>query len=214
MKKQQHLQYLRSFEIDLSVVGSLLAKGKQHLVFAYGKDQVIKVPRSSAYNKLYGLIPARIIKTDLQLLEKYCSDFIPNTQVLVSKKKYIIIQKRVLKPAFVTQFTVEKVKPDLEKLLASGEKLFTEQGLFLDIFGYQGMIQSILALLQMNKTRALMTNVIIDFGHAKPKLYLVDTNLTSLPQQNHPANIFHRVVDLITIMNTRILASWAFGLRI
>lgn len=214
MKKQQHLQYLRSFEIDLSAVGALLAKGKQHFVFAYGKDQVIKVPRSSAYNKLYGLIPARIIKTDLQLLEKYCSDFIPNTQVLVSKKKYIIIQKRVLKPAFVTQFTVEKVRPDLEKLLASGEKLFKEQGLFLDIFGYQGMTQSILALLQMNKTRALMTNVVIDFGQTKPKLYLVDTNLTSLPQQNHPANIFHRVVDLITIMNTRILASWAFGLRI
>lgn len=210
---QKHTKKLSKFQIDPNQVGELLAKGKQHYVYSYQKTQVLKIPRSSYYNKLYGKIDVSVIKSDLDLLNRYCSRFVPKTRVLTQGDDYLLIQDRLAKPAFVSYSNLSKIKAELEILVAAGKKLYQQEKLFLDLFGYQGMTQSLVALLQMNKTRVIMTNVLIDFSTKSPRLYLVDTNLSSLPQKNHPANLFHKVIDLLTIGITHVLTYWAFGIK-
>lgn len=213
--RKKHRQFLEEFPVNQQKLGRMLSKGKQHYVYEYGSSQVVKIPRTSIYNKAYGMIDPSIIKLDLELLQTYCSSFIPKTKIYVQGKKYVIVQDIIAKHSFVTTATIDQVRPQLTELLLQGSVLYRDKGLFLDIFGYQGMSQSLLALLQWNKTRALLTNVIIDFSSpTNPKLYLVDTNLSSIPQKNHPANWFHRSVDIGTIALTKLLSWWAFGLKV
>lgn len=211
--RETHLVYASAFPISTKHIGKMISKGKQHFVYEYGKNQVVKIPRRSVYNRLYGILDVDVIKADLELLFKYCKPFIPNTEIFEKDDAYIIIQDKIAKPSFVTQSRIQNITPELLTLIHSGKNLYKNHGVFLDIFGYQGMTQSLIALLQLNKTRALMTNILIDYSHDKPKLFLVDTNLSSVPQKTHPANFFHKSIDILTISLTKFLTSWAFDIK-
>lgn len=202
--KPAYQQWLRDLSLDLNLVGEFVSKGKQHYVYRYGSDQVIKIPRQSLYMQAYGKISPGLIRQELELLQKYFGDFYLPTTLITNQEKYALIQAyleqgRPVLPQDVVTW------PDQFSKLSQAMQLVRQEGFELDIFGYVGMTKTTRSLLGLDQ--ACLTNILIN----QDKLQIVDTNLSVRWSTSAGFNGFHRWMDWWTAEYGRLLLKLQFG---
>ncbi len=201
--KKYYQKYLEDFEIDSSLVGPLVAKGKQHRVHLYGKDQVIKIPRASIYMRSYGQFTADQVERDIAFIAEHFPDLVLPTLVLRGNKvpeHYLLLQEYLPHAVPVTMYADSVVRGQLRILMQRNMELLRKKHFFLDIFGYKGFTESLRALWPMSSALAQLTNVLVKRTHEEsPRLVLVDTNLSHLNQKGE-FRLTHRAIYLFTIL--------------
>ncbi|MCD8507212.1 hypothetical protein LRY65_00670 [Candidatus Woesebacteria bacterium] len=206
--KKYYRQYLLDFAVDSEKIGPLVAKGKQHRVHLYGTKHVIKIPRASLYMRSYGRFTAQQVQRDIDTIRELFPEISLQTQVLCGRthpERYVLIQEYLPHAEPVNRYTVAAVHAQLHSLMRKNIQILRTQFLFLDIFGYQGFVCSLRALLPFTRSRAQLTNLLIrNFRDGDPQLVLVDTNLSHL---NHAGEfrLTHRFIDFGTILVSLIL---------
>ncbi|MBD3244717.1 MAG: hypothetical protein GF335_01860 [Candidatus Moranbacteria bacterium] len=120
-----------------------LAVSGEHIVYRYGKDQVIKFP----YGPIH-LVDKRDslnkIKSETPLIKKYFSDFIVAYEILFyqknKQKTYCIIQDFVKGRSLKLKDKKNpQIKAQLKKLIKANEKMARQTGYVFEFFGIKNL---------------------------------------------------------------------------
>lgn len=190
------IQDLEQFGINPDLVGECLNRpvmpwlpsSAWHDVFAYGTNQVIKIP-----NHIMGLEPrpATIIRQHQQILqEAFGREKILNAQVRICGDNYIIVQDRyayTARPFNITDLTT--LEGPLDEIIVLNQQIIADTGFSLDFLGLAA-VGNHLAQLAGSKISANLANIIVD----QKQLLLPDLDLLYTPyyqaqQIENPLNI-------------------------
>lgn len=208
--------YLADFDLDLSQVGGFVACGRQHAVYRYKTNQVIKIPQSSLYMRVYGGLTYQHVLKELSLLKTFLPDFIPQTQILSTPKHdgYVVIQEFLPHAPCTRPAHLPHVAHDFERIIKGQQALRQNHGLSLDLLGNKGLQQSIIASLIRQKERALMHNVLLVKRSGCYTVRIVDFNLFHVKADNQDVPLFRRIIDYACFVLSRVLLKDNFGLSL
>lgn len=187
-------------------IGRLVSRGKQHLVYTYQDDWVIKVPRQTWFMQLYGLLTPETLQRDLFLLQQYFEPYLAATQILPHEDTYCILQQRIQgRPIRAKESP--SVREQLRLIWSANAELKREHGLFLDVFGFLGITTSSASLLTGGLISPRMTNMLVD--ESSNRILIVDTNL-STTRQRAGSSLAHTTIDWWNVTWSQYLAEKQF----
>lgn len=189
-------------------IGAFVSSGKQHLVYSYQDNWVIKVPRHTWCMRLYGFMSSSTLQRDLKLLQQYFPEFLAPTQVIPHHNSYFILQKRI-RGRPVTSTESPEVQEQLQLLWEANQRLKQEHRFFLDIFGFLGITFSSLSLVSGSWVQPRMTNILVEEG--TNRIRIVDTNLATLHPEPH-VNWLHASIDWWNVHLSHFFAHTQFAL--
>lgn len=206
---------LTEIGLDPSLVGEQISSGRQHWIYAYGDEEVLKVPRSMTYTGFSGGVPFQNIIHDLEILSRYLKRFIPRTIVYYcSGSRYVIRQQRYTNPEFITHANLAEVRQQLQELLRQNKKIKQKYSLSIDFFGQYGMKETLRGLLAGDEKRACLSNLVIVRGSRGPRVKIIDINLSELvPRPFSGVSLSRWVVDRISYELNKLLLRLAFNIN-
>ncbi len=216
MKRKEVLAYLADFDLEVQRVGDVLLEGKQHAVYHYGDDQIIKVPKRSLYMKLYGAIDYDAVLRDVTLLQTHLSEFVVPTQVLQSRRnpdQYVILQAYLPDAIYITGDRFPAIREDFARIIAVNRHFIEQHRLSIDFFGNIGFRRSILASLLRRREMALLNNLLLVERDGRAHIKITDVNLSELRLWwNADVKLFHWIVDSAVFTITQLLIRDHFGI--
>jgi hypothetical protein len=217
MKRDEVLAYLADFDLAVERLGDVILEGKQHAVYRYGDDQIIKVPKRSLYMKLYGAIDYDAVLRDVTLLQTHLSEFIVPTQVLQSRRspdQYVIVQTYLPDATFITGDRFPAIRDDFARIVAVNRQFIEQYRLSIDFFGNIGFQRSIIASLLRRRDLALLNNLLLVERAGRPYIKITDVNLSELRLWwRADVKLFHWIVDSAVFTITRLLIRDHFGIE-
>lgn len=209
---QNNTNYLSLIEkcgLDPYKAGDVVGYGGQHIVYDYGKDKVLKVPRFTFTHRLFGIHCGMQVFEEGQLLQAFFPNYTLETQVHFSEQPdiYCIVQEKIQGFTFPSPQNIAKVAKELMTMHSINERLFQEHRVSLDWFGKQGFALSALDTVRSSKISLTLCNIVIDsFSHLK----IMDTNLYDLREKHSP--MYQRKWrQLVARPSNRILHTWLAG---
>lgn len=216
MKREDVLAYLADFDLETRYVGEVLLEGKQHAVYRYGDDQIIKVPKRSLYMKLYGAIDYAAVLRDVRLLQTHLSEFVVPTQVLQSRRnadQYLILQTYLPDAVHITGEHIPAIRDDFARIVAVNRSFIEQHRLSIDFFGNIGFRRSIIASLLRRRDLALLNNLLLVERDGRLQIKITDVNLSELRLWwRADVRLFHWLVDWTVFSITRLLIRDHFGI--
>lgn len=155
--------------INPALIGKKVGSGLQHHVFAYGTDQVIKIPRwwmrwSFRYEDKV---------REFELLKTHAEDFIPETHVAPYENSYCYIQKRITEATILSLEHAQVSISTFGELQKRNKQLIRSTKRSMDFIGFQ--TYTTLPRPQAHKRHRHINNVVVhpDAPHG---IYLLDTD--------------------------------------
>jgi hypothetical protein len=178
------LEFVQTFpDIDVGSIKNFVGEGFYHVVFGYGEDYVVKIPKS--YVGIYPFT-ANECQQQLQLLHHYFPDAIVETHIVQSTKHpyYCFVQKKISSYRFANIEDIKK--PEFQKILIANRQAIEKDHATLDFFGYSGFVKCMKSVVDKNETPC-MTNILIEtdkdgkehFRIADTTMYMQDTTYDS-----------------------------------
>lgn len=209
MDRHDAFQYLSNFDLDYGRLGERISAGKQHQIYQYGDDQVVKIPRRSLFMKVYGPFHYETVVRDLNILNDFLGEFVVPTQVLRSKSDdsdYVILQQHLKEAQFLTGINFPDVREDFIRVVQSNAQIILQHRVSLDFFGNIGFQRSLLASSLRRKDRALMNNLLVVRENSRLRIKIADTNLSELRLHfHHEVGLFQWLVDSMVFKITKFL---------
>lgn len=208
--KKYIANYLTHFELNPAQVSDLIGQGKQHIIYRYGDNHILKIPKRSLYMQTYGALEYEILQRDLGILRNCIGDFIPQTEVLASDdgEHYIVIQEWLRGAQFVNHANFPLVREQFLRIVEANCAIIAQHHLSLDYLGYLGFQSSIRASLLRRRSLALMTNLLVIDTETGPALRIVDINLSELGfRREGGITLFHWLMDTFSFR----MADWLIG---
>jgi hypothetical protein len=156
--------FLHDCDLDVDKVKGRVAQGVEHVIFAYGKNQVLKIPLNKFY---FYLTHVHGLHDDLEVMEEYFGKYLLPSKVFPSRKDeriQLIVQKRVEdfshfdKNYMKFPKTREQFEDIYQKLLLLRKK----RGLSLDLVGGDGVYPYYLKrIFKREKTIPFMSNILV-----------------------------------------------------
>jgi hypothetical protein len=199
-------RYVDTFDIDMPAIGRIIAAGRQHFVCAYQSNRVIKVPQNSLYMNIYGPSDYHAIERELDILNTFFAEFMPQTHVLGSSrhKGYVIVQERLNDFEFITQTNFASIQEQFKRMVNINRHIVREHRASLDFFGNLGLQRTLRASLRRKPDGALMNNLVVVRQTGQPSIKIVDTNLSELAL-GKDITPFRWAVDSLVFQTTRFL---------
>lgn len=206
---------MADFDIDVAAIGPLIAQGKQHCIYRYGSDKVIKIPKHTLYMRAYGRFTYEDIRAELAILKTFLNDFIVDTQVLHSDHHdgYVIVQDLLREYAYVTAANFALVEHDFIQVVEANRNIIRTYGLSLDLLGNKGLLHSFAASLVRKKEWALMNNLLVVPVEGRYTVKLVDLNLIH-SGWNTESGLFRCLVDQWCYTLSRFLQQDNFRVKV
>lgn len=197
--------YARTFPgLEAGLIGNLLGQGAGHRVYEYGKDKVLKLPKSHPfYLPLHFTDKKRLV----DLLYAYFPGFCLETDILSSPTHpgYAFLQRRLGDYQDITPKNFSLIENQFTELVEKNRRLLEDQKLSLDFLGSRGMAAGIEALCKPSVEPA-MTNVVAEWREDQPFLVISDMNLKRLGDQWHPPS-------LLGLNRYQLIARGVFGIN-
>lgn len=164
--------------ISPSYIQEYIGEGRNHLVYRYKNNWVIKIPKmqgSIAYSN------SKVLKQDIKLIKRYFPELMVTTKLLSNKDKtdYVILQKFCADSHEIVGEIDDVVRQQLEKIIRQNKKLFKITGHSLDLFGSSGFVTSLLAVC-IPGVKPKLSNILLQKKGSGLSLFLVDTELLRL----------------------------------
>lgn len=203
-----YLDLVNQAGLDMALIGDQVAKGKQHRVFRYGDKQVIKMPRRSLFMRAYGGLKYSQVKSDLAYLKQDYGSYLPETEVYKAGRLggYVILQDYINSAQSVYADRAYLVAEQLRNMVSVAQKQAIEDSIYLDFFGYAGLIGSLKAMVPFTSHKAFLANIALK----QNKLYIVDINLLRVGRHSKQYGLFHRLSDATTVLLSSLLLAYFF----
>ena len=182
-------KHIRHCQLEPEKVGQCVGNGAGHVVYQYGEDSVIKIPRLRWVKHNLSIITAKDAEHSLQLAKKHFALYIPTTKIWPNQhnQSYCIVQHRL--PSFENLSlkhirNMPTVAEQFTDILRRNQQLIRHKGLSLDFFGKEGSVKTILALFRL--TQPQMANVAVSISK-HPSLFILDSQLFEIrsPENAH-----------------------------
>ncbi len=205
---KREIRYLEQIPgIDLNLVGEEIGRGAQNIVYAYEVEKVIKIPRAATQRDLLSRYVSPIItqsademKQDMELCAKYFPDFMVDAQVKKNPKgaEYCIIQPRIPLRELTKErhATSPELSEELAELTSANKRMLKEQGVYLDVMGWD--------VDRVSKMKPYISNVAIStMSKRKRNLALVDFGVLRKKKGWSFHAMSHRCLLLVQQSNMR-----------
>lgn len=191
--------------LDPALLGEPISAGRQHHIFHYGPTQTVKIPRRSLYMRLYGAIPSQAVTRDVHLLQTHLGPYTVPTTVYPGKsgRSYVVLQEFLGGAQFLTGINFPDVREDFASIAAVNRTVLRQHNLSIDFFGNLGFKQSLPAALLGQPQRALLNNLMVAQVDGRPRIRIVDVNLSELKRKTQDVRLFHWLVDRGLFLLTR-----------
>lgn len=171
---------LASVGLDTSLLGPMLSYGNEHVIFAYGHDWVVKIPR---YRTIHSILPFDQLEQNLTILQERIPQYVPETEIYAGLEgQYVIKQERLHQFRPLSCVMSLPLQTQFHALLEVNAQMIADSHQSLDFFGSEGLASSSRALWH-KKTREdiRMTNIAVaeDRTHHH-RLLILDTSLLHL----------------------------------
>ncbi len=211
-------RYLQDFDVQPEQMGQRISAGRQHTIYRYGVDEVIKIPQRSLYMKVYGPFHHETIVRDLNILLEHLGEFIIPTRVLQSRTDpddYVIVQQWLPQSEFLTGLNYPATGDDLQRITEGNRAIIQKYRVSVDFLGNIGFQQCLKASLMRQPQRACMNNLLVVPGAERPCIRIADTNLSELRFHYHAeVGLFQWVIDSALFQITRLLIHDNFGVEL
>lgn len=219
MEREDALEYITQFDLDPALLGEVISAGRQHTIFRYDANQVLKLPNRSLYMKIYGAFTYEIVRRDVELLRSYLPRYLPPTEVLHGQQDaddYVIVQEYFPTARFVSGREFARVRDQFAEIAEANRHIIDDHNLSIDFFGNQSFRTSLLAALSGRKEQALLNNVVVvDDQHGQPQLWITDVNLSELRLGFRADDSLPRwMIDNAIFALTRWMIWRLFGIRV
>jgi hypothetical protein len=201
LERDEALAYLSSFELDPTLLGRRISAGRQHTIFLYDDQYVLKLPNHSLYMSVYGAFTHAIVQRDVDVLNRYLPEHIPRTTVLRSTcdaDDYAVLQDYLPTARFLSGADYDAyptIREQFARIATVNRQLNDDHRLSLDFFGNQSFRQSLLAAALKQRRRALLNNLLI-VEQPQPRILITDVNLSELRLGWTPdVNAAHWLID-------------------
>jgi hypothetical protein len=177
---------VQQFPIDATLVGNTLGQGMGHTVYAYGQEEVLKVPRlGHIKTERTPSLSAERRQETVAIIKAYFPDNALETKVITSPTTptYLMRQRRLGSFANITPGNAPTVQAQLDELLATNHRLLRERGMSLDFLGKEGMTQCVRSHTSPSVEPA-MSNLVIEATENGPKIVIADMSLLRLSKLN------------------------------
>lgn len=199
-----------------SKITEKLGAGMGHVVYAYGDDEVLKIPkwRRLKHGSNPTLTAERRIET-VDMIARYFGNYALDTTVISSETNpsYLMIQRRLKNFRNLTPSNMHEVGEQLDDLMAINQKLHREQKMSLDFMGKDGMINTVKSRVS-NSVEPEMSNLVIEDTPEGPRLVIADMSLLRLGRDNHTNSLSGRrswIINAVTYGVNRRLIRKRFG---
>jgi hypothetical protein len=220
MDREDALDYLEDFDLNAGLLGRVLTAGRQHTIFMYGDEQVLKLPNRSLYMRVYGGFTHEIVQRDVDILTEHLPAFIVNTRVLASRdddEDYAVLQDYLPTARFMSGRDYDRypqVREQFAEIVRANQHLNDAHRLSIDFFGNQSFRQSLLAALIGRREGALLNNILIIEADGAARLVITDVNLSELRLGwTEDVNFFHWLIDRALFVLTRWMLRRLFAVR-
>ncbi|MCC7452016.1 MAG: hypothetical protein IT324_31715 [Anaerolineae bacterium] len=206
-------RYLAQFKIDPSTLGGLAGQGTQHYIYAYQKNKIIKIPKTSLMIAAFGKMTSDDVRRDIGLLQRYMPEYLVNTEVLCADNGcYVVIQDILRGPAYIAYDNFPLIKDDFEKIVEANQCMVRDHCLTLDLLGNIGSRRCMLASLLRRKQLAFMNNLLIVRQGESYTLKVVDINLIPTHYRcNNGIGKLRALIDSLYYQLSRFLIRDNFG---
>lgn len=158
-EKERDLQYLQQFkDVNLGKVGKKIGHGREHRVYLYNQDKVIKIPRplKDRVKTLFLLSTAEEKAKELNAIKEYFPQYWIDTSLINANDSpdYYLIQERLdnfeilrmenLQDVSKKNAEAKTIKEQFLDLIQQNRKLFVEKHTSLDILGAEGFQTNLL----------------------------------------------------------------------
>jgi len=207
------IEYAATFpEIIPEQIGPVIGEGTFHLVYEYGPENVIKIPRL-AY-RVFPIITLERVRREQKTVKKYFSEYVRENTTLesLSLPGYVIVQRRV-RAENITPRNVGEVMEELTRLVSANHRLIENEGVSFDFLGFQGVLDSSKALVDPSYIPSI-TNILLEkeINHP-PRITMVDLGLLTVDNRRSDTTGVDGLQVIFFNIN-RALIKYHFGLDI
>ena len=184
--------------IDRTKIGERVGAGLQHIVYAYGDAEVIKLPR--AWMRF--AVSYEQKKKRMEIVREYFAEYMLETKVYLYNDSYCYIQKRVFEPDFLRLREIGG--GTITDLLRRDKEIRKRYRMSIDFVGSQALVNFVRGLFSGGPMQT--GNIVMD-PNAPHGMYLMDDDLMKASPFciEHPREVLYVFLSYLMFLANRFL---------
>jgi hypothetical protein len=216
MFSQPSTTHLQNCGLDPHLLKERIGYGAGHVVYKYGKNHVVKIPRFQRAKHHFSLITAEDAQKYLLYVREHFSLYIPETSVHCSTRSqsYCLVQEWLSSPKNLRASDItehEEIAKQFSDILTRNQNLIQKEGLSLDFFGQEGFIKTVLSAVHLSHPQ--MANLVVCTQDGQSRICILDSQLFEIRKPEN-AKLARKMMAEATRWSfelSRVFAKGGFG---